>query len=84
MTRIKCVRCEKDKDYREFIEDSHLEDVCNRCHTDEELNDYIRDEISKFMDGFSKNEKQDVIRDLVWEQRRKNKKKDKNNGYSQS
>jgi hypothetical protein len=81
MTEIKCVRCQKDKDYRDFIEDSLYPNVCNRCHTDEELNDYIRDEISKFMDGFSKNEKQDIIRDLVWEQRRKNRKK---NGFNKS
>lgn len=74
MTEFKCVRCEKEKDYREFIEDSIYPFVCNRCHTDEELNDYIRDEISKFMDGFTKDEKQDIIRDLVWEHRRKRKK----------
>lgn len=78
MTEIKCVRCEKDKDYREFIEDSLYPNVCNRCHTDEELNEYIRDEISKFMDGFSKNEKQDIIRELVRDHQRKIRKK---NGY---
>lgn len=61
----RCTRCQLLKEHNSFREDSSLVDVCMPCFNNHELNDYVRSDISKAMDGLTVREKKMIIQQLI-------------------
>jgi len=62
---LTCERCEAEKERIEFLVDSELPMVCKECLTTEEINEFIRPEITKIMIRLKPWEKIKIIRRIM-------------------